>query len=418
MPANVTAYNAHFNSFVNFAEQSAAAGNRGAVANAKTALADREITIAASKTDAAYSAFSRSTADKEINDQTRALFRKAVADIFGGENRIPERVRNNMKINDYGKGRPLTARRILEVKSAIDAELVARAFEDMLVQYGKDLEPDEVTAARRLFNDHSAGLPPKNAAMFARYVFALDLSDDHAGLDAKAARMAKEMKTWRDFGFGDAGVGGPRNVVKQAVTSFVTSNVARKDFHKGDEFKNISTQMYADVSRSDITINGRHVEPETDKADILRLFQAAVPGAKAQQLISWAMNQGLAAPLIYSGEGNKVVMDDGSEPVDIRALPGGKILAGRNGSEHYTALMAAKNVSYTLDVSEDGKTATLVNTMENLLMVGDRPASSATGFGSATQSIKVTFDLSNPEAPFISDVDIAQTLGVDDPAKA
>lgn len=51
----------------------------------------------------------------------RDLFRKSVADVFGGESRIPASVRKAMLLSDYGKGKPLTARRILAVKTAIEA---------------------------------------------------------------------------------------------------------------------------------------------------------------------------------------------------------------------------------------------------------------------------------------------------------
>ncbi len=68
-----------------------------------------------------FAALFRSRANKEANNATRELFKSAVAEMFGGEDHIPERVRAAMKMNDYGKGRPLTARRIMAVKTAIDA---------------------------------------------------------------------------------------------------------------------------------------------------------------------------------------------------------------------------------------------------------------------------------------------------------
>lgn len=67
-----------------------------------------------------FAAIFRSRADKAANNATRELFKSAVAGMFGGEDRIPESVRDAMKMNDYGKGRPLTARRILAVREAID----------------------------------------------------------------------------------------------------------------------------------------------------------------------------------------------------------------------------------------------------------------------------------------------------------
>lgn len=70
-----------------------------------------------------FSALFRSRANKEANDTTRELFRSAVAEMFGGEDNVPESVRAAMKMEDYGKGKPLTARRILTVKAAVDAAI-------------------------------------------------------------------------------------------------------------------------------------------------------------------------------------------------------------------------------------------------------------------------------------------------------
>ena len=42
--------------------------------------------------------------------------------MFGGESRIPESVKDAMLLKDYDKGKPLTARRIMAVKAAIDKD--------------------------------------------------------------------------------------------------------------------------------------------------------------------------------------------------------------------------------------------------------------------------------------------------------
>ena len=62
----------------------------------------------------------RSDSAKRANDVTREIFRNSVAAMFGGEDKIPESVKTAMKMGDYGKGKPLSARRILAVKSAVD----------------------------------------------------------------------------------------------------------------------------------------------------------------------------------------------------------------------------------------------------------------------------------------------------------
>lgn len=194
--------------------------------------------------------------------------------------------------------------------------------------------------------------------------------------------------------------------------------VAKKDFCEKEGLENISKAFYADCHRSSLTINGEKIDSELGSDAITDIFKKAVPNAKAQQLISWTMNQSLSSTFIYASAGRDMEMHDGSGPVNFRKLNGGRMLAGRDVEDKYSALMSAARIKYSLDVSEDGKTATVVCTTDNQLMSGDRRETAGMGFGSVTQSIKVTFDLSDPEAPFISGVDISQKLGVDDPESA
>ena len=70
------------------------------------------------KADKAY-AFTRTVEQKRQNNDTRTEFRSAVASLFGGEQNIPNLVKKAMLFGDYGKGKPLTARRIAEVEGAL-----------------------------------------------------------------------------------------------------------------------------------------------------------------------------------------------------------------------------------------------------------------------------------------------------------
>ena len=70
--------------------------------------------------------WTRSTDENRVNDNTRALFLKAVIDMFGSEKLIPESVRKAMRLSDYNCGKPLTASRIIAVKTAIDADGTAK----------------------------------------------------------------------------------------------------------------------------------------------------------------------------------------------------------------------------------------------------------------------------------------------------
>ena len=112
-----TGYNNAFKTFVDFAEQAQKHGHDGATA--KVSLSSRTITVASVHLYGGEGVFT-SSGERAANNATRASFRAAIIDMFGGEDNIPPAVKDAMKLADYGKGKPLTARRILAVKTAID----------------------------------------------------------------------------------------------------------------------------------------------------------------------------------------------------------------------------------------------------------------------------------------------------------
>ena len=119
--------NATFNSFVDFAIQKTEAGKGKAVARvgaeAGGAAPLEGRTIKAAKFDWVGIGIGRLKSQKDANNVARNLFRQAISDMFGGEDRIPDSVKTAMKMEDYGKGKPLTARRIMAVNAAVEAEL-------------------------------------------------------------------------------------------------------------------------------------------------------------------------------------------------------------------------------------------------------------------------------------------------------
>jgi len=56
---------------------------------------------------------------KKQNDLVRELFKQSIIDMFGGASKIPQSVKDAMLLSDYGKGKPLTAKRILLVKEKV-----------------------------------------------------------------------------------------------------------------------------------------------------------------------------------------------------------------------------------------------------------------------------------------------------------
>ena len=145
----INAVNLQFERFVAFAEERVKAGKDTAIATkgdvkagGGTPLEERAIN-ATGKTDFVGMTILRGGDTKRANDEVRELFRKSIVEMFGGENNIPDSVKDAMLLKDYGHGKPLTARRILEVKTAIENLNRVNVF-------GPELDPDGKLAEKAL----------------------------------------------------------------------------------------------------------------------------------------------------------------------------------------------------------------------------------------------------------------------------
>ena len=102
--------NAQFNKFLQFAELQRNPAKSEAIARVtgeEDALAGR--TITASSADFVRGTFTwkkRTGAEEARNNEVRTMFRQAVADIFGGENNIPESLKTAMRLCDYNLASP------------------------------------------------------------------------------------------------------------------------------------------------------------------------------------------------------------------------------------------------------------------------------------------------------------------------
>lgn len=131
----INAVNEQFSRFVSFAQERMTAGKGKAIATkgevmagGGTTLEERSVTVT-DKIDWVSLSIFRGGNAKRANNEVRAMFMKSVADMFGGERNIPDSVREAMLLKDYGCGKPLTARRILAVKEAIENLNRGNAFD-------------------------------------------------------------------------------------------------------------------------------------------------------------------------------------------------------------------------------------------------------------------------------------------------
>ena len=124
MPLGINGYNDAFKAFTDFATQAKGGSTIAQIGGEKNTVAGTG--PLAGRTIVAKTGFDfvgnvgRRQASRDVNNAVRDLFKQAIADMFGGPDKIPESVRDAMKLSDFGKGRPLSARRILAVKTAVD----------------------------------------------------------------------------------------------------------------------------------------------------------------------------------------------------------------------------------------------------------------------------------------------------------
>ena len=172
-------------SFNDFADVSGA--NRSDIARLGASRDGSGLTIAKGTDDKAYLLTRRSDADKTANDNVRAAFKDAVSGLFGGFDKIPQSVKNVMKLGDYGKGRPLTARRIEAVKMAVVQELnSAGTLQDADgLAIGKDEVMRDLGAREEL--------TPKQANAELRMAFDSDEPISRSGLPRQIARELQSI---------------------------------------------------------------------------------------------------------------------------------------------------------------------------------------------------------------------------------
>ena len=152
-------YSANFQKFVDFANNAYATQGEDTVV--------RFTGMPRGDYKGTFSSIFRTSDMKAANDQVRDLFRKTIADMFGGERNIPDIVRDNMKLEDFDKGKPLTARRINLVRIAIDT-----------VRGGKFTDPASVGKATSM--GYVASELPKLARAANIYQQATGCTDEEA----------------------------------------------------------------------------------------------------------------------------------------------------------------------------------------------------------------------------------------------
>ena len=103
MALDINGYSGVFKSFVDFAQRKFAERETKAIADAtleSAVLSGRKVVAVTDAEGDFVHKWSRGPNVTIANDRTRTLFRNAVADMFGGEAKIPESVKKAMLLSD------------------------------------------------------------------------------------------------------------------------------------------------------------------------------------------------------------------------------------------------------------------------------------------------------------------------------
>lgn len=455
-------FNADFNRFVEFATAQHASGK--AIADAVNGKFDvgglaRSVTVASGDK---VGAWSRSQTAKDVNNVTRDIFHNAVVSMFGGESRIPASVLKAMEMKNFGgAGRPLTAKRIMAVKVAIDrynnensglgvdiegpgANLVAEGLKgDAAKMNGvrtmsaasaaKDMKPAALTqqAANKMIGKslsllgytlpgeqktslaamllkYGNDMPPKNQRVLSNYIVNKAITEGDVD-EEDVASLAKDMKAWREFKLGDARLNGLSAKLIERQNNYVKGNLSKPEMfssEKPDVFK----QLYGDAGRGDWNINGKKFS--CPSADVLAdEFVKAVKSPNARKVISTLMNQGNLADLEGLFMKASVLIGDANvaelQTEEIHTIPGGELFVSRSG----VSQLVDSNVSYGVELSKDGKTATVtVSVDKDISTNGSKYNEYKIGTAKITQ--KTVIDLTK-DMPEVVDVTFSQTYTPD-----
>lgn len=377
--------------------------------------------IAIASDDRVY-ALRRSSACKKANDDTRAIFMRAVSDMFDGN--IPENVKKAMKLKDYNCGRPLTARRILAVREAILADAAARQIPAAIAAINRDqpkpglqLTKEQMKEATKLFIDYasvSTGKYSKNNDILAAYIVRLVATPDLPGtLFMYVPGMSVPNCAYREFKPGDPRAQDLDKDAKKYLCKVVKECCQRYTSFNEDD---ISLSFTTDADHGNYSIAGRSfAKGQSSAAEVVDALKGAVKKPLHRKVLSDFMCRSPKEILssLAGDSGSVQFSPESTQGPSLVCSFGAEMIVGARLKENGFCDLSG-TPSYTLDIAPDGKNAKLTHVLSGKLrfdVATGGNIESDESIGTATFTQEFTFDLSKDE-PELTDYHIGQTFGV------
>ncbi len=288
-------------------------------------------------------------------------------------------------------------------------KFVADAAQAMNVQ----LSDAQSAKAVALMEKFGKNMYPKNARILAQFIVNLRLTDKSAEKDSKVVKdMADSIRNWREFDFGEHNMEEYNAALKTQANVILAENMNDARKYSADE-PNIYSTMKTDSNRAVFIVNGKEIKSVNDGKGValIAALKQALPSEKAHKAVSCLMNQDTLRLVGFPQNGIAYPAGPGqAEDVDVSKLRGADKLVNRNmNTGFYSQMIGGSNDGiYDVQVSEDGKTATVTTTYPNTMAMG-AGADDAKPFGNFTVQTRMTVDL-EAEVPTIIKAEVSQTF--------
>ena len=301
----------------------------------------------------------------------------------------------------------------------LDAAGAQAMVADACERRGVQLDQKRAARAADIMQRFCTDMPLKNAKMFANFVLTLKLTAaEKRNEDDIAADMAESIRDWSEFGFGKKELASLETFIKDNFTELMGDGIADATAPNprsfADKEKEVSTGLFVDGNRGVFTINGE-VFNNAPAGDVVAAFKKAVPNTAMRQGLSYVFNQTL--PNTFMTLSNRIPLAEtnrhpnGIDTVDAEGI---ELIVSRNtGNRKYKVMTHSETkppLNYGLQVSADGRSATVTVSVTNILASGAGPNPLAS-YGEATYSMTLKIDLSG-EKPVATDVKLAQEFSI------
>ena len=446
MAMQVNLNDAQFRAFTQFAANVSSKGTVLKVDDNPLAALDGTPRKIVAKGSDGYGHFWRGDPSKDINNKIRTLFKDTVLRMFGAQDvqELPKDVRDAMKTGDYGKGKPLTARRILAVSTAI-AKVVDPVNKSVSLQKAEGLVDDSLkfingkgknskvgeaklnaeqhAKAASLVSSLGRGMTDTCLKIFSNYVVLAIACGSFKGnkVDEIAQRMSEEFKSVRNFKPGDVRLAKFDAKLTEYWQSVLEEQmgVEKREMYDGE---GLFVNFKGDADRASFTIAGEEFRMVDERSsEMIGKLKETIPNIQHRKAISTFMSQLSGNVYVALTSGQNPPPTPKFKNPDVTSEKGYDMLftpdTGRNLLFEPTLLTLASNPRYTLEVSDNGTKAKVTAHYSGNLKFGidDSGDCSANATGTYAYETEFEFDLSDPNEAKLTGTHFSQMLGMPKP---